>query len=191
MFPMNPHSLALDAADLTLVVIDMQERLTAAMEFKIREQAVANARRLLALANELNLPTVVTEQYPKGLGPTLAEIAAELPDGVTPLPKTVFSCCGEPAFEAAVKATGRKTLVVFGIETHVCVMQTVVDLLAEGYRVFVPQDACGSRTQANWRIGLNLMDRAGAVISSTETVIFQVLKAAGTPAFKAMQPWVK
>jgi nicotinamidase-related amidase len=191
MAAMHPNDLRLDAADTLLVVIDTQERLAGAMEFKVREHVTANIRRLLALGHETALPVIVAEQYPKGLGSTLADIAADLPPGTVKIEKTAFSCLQNEEFTRALGATGRKSAVLMGMETHVCVLQTALDLLAAGHRVFVPQDAVCSRAGANWKVGLALAQQGGAVITSTETVIFQVLGRAGTPAFAAMQPWIR
>lgn len=188
---MNPHDLRLNAADTLLLVIDAQDKLAGAMDFKVREQVVANIRRMLALGRETALPVYVTEQYPKGLGATLADIASDLPPGAGRVEKTSFSCFGADGFAPSVAATGRKTAVLTGMEAHICVLQTALDLLAAGYRVFIPQDAVCSRAEANWKIGLRLAERAGAVLTSTETVVFQVLGRSGTPAFAAMQPWIR
>lgn len=191
MAAMHPNDLRLEAADSLLLVIDTQERLAGAMDFKVREHVTANIRRLLALAQETALPVFVAEQYPKGLGPTLQDVAADLPPGTKRFEKTTFSCLQAEGFAPALTAAGRKTVVVAGMEAHVCVLQTALDLLAAGYRVFVPQDAVCSRAGANWKVGLALARQGGAVITSTETVIFQVLGRAGTPAFAAMQPWIR
>lgn len=188
---MTTEALRFAPAELALLIIDVQERLAGAMEFKVREQVTANIRRMLALARELSLPALVTEQYPEGLGKTLDDIVADLPEGSKVHEKVAFSCLANEAFGAALAKTGRKTVVLMGMETHVCLYQTGLDLLDAGYRVFVPQDACSSRSRANWRTGLDLLTKAGAVVTSTETVMFQALRQAGTPAFKTLQPWLR
>jgi nicotinamidase-related amidase len=186
-----PLRIRMEAQDLVIVLIDLQDRLAAALEFKVREQLIANVLRLLALSREFKVPVFVTEQYPQGLGRTLNSIINQLPHGVTPIEKMHFSCMAEAPFRQALEATGRKTVVLAGIETHVCVLQSAAHLLEHEYRVFIPTDACASRTRSNWKTGIDMMGQAGAVISSTETMIFQILQKAGTPAFQAMRPHVK
>lgn len=188
---MPTTTLRFAPTDLVTVVIDVQERLAAAMEFKLREQVAANVRRLLALAREQASPALVTEQYPEGLGRTLPDVLADVPEGTPVIEKLTFSCLATPDFRSRLAATGRKTVVLCGMETHVCLYQTGLDLLDAGYRVFVPQDACCSRSATNWRTGLHLLEAAGAVVTSTETLMFQALREAGTPVFKSLQPWLR
>lgn len=188
---MTTHDLRFAPSDLVYLTVDAQERLAGAMEFKVREQVTANIRRLLALAREQGAPALVAEQYPEGLGKTLDDIVADLPEGAKVIAKLTFSCLETAAFRAALAQTGRKTAVLMGMETHVCLYQTGLDLIDAGYRVFVPQDACCSRSPANWRTGLSLLEKAGAVITSTETLMYQALQQAGTPAFKILQPWLR
>jgi nicotinamidase-related amidase len=178
----------LDRDDAVLLVVDIQERLAVAMAE--REKVVANAGHLIAGARLLGVPVVHTEQYPKGLGPTVAELRAVL-EPAAPVEKLTFDCCGEPAFAPALKAVGRSTVVVSGMETHVCVLQTVLGLLAQGLAVHVAADAVCSRNAENHRLALELMRDAGAVVTCTETVLFQLLVRAGTPEFKAIQARIK
>ena len=178
----------IDRDDAVLLVVDIQERLAVAMAE--RERVVANAGHLIAAAKLLGVPVVVTEQYPKGLGPTVPELRAAL-DPAVPIEKITFDCCGEPSFAPALEAAGRSTVIVCGMEAHICVLQTVLGLLARGLVVHVAADAVCSRDPENWRTAPEFMRGAGAVITCTETVLFQLLVRAGTPEFKAIQQLVK
>jgi nicotinamidase-related amidase len=178
----------LERAETALLVIDIQERLAVAMAD--REQVVTNAGHLIAAAKLLGVPVVHTEQYPRGLGPTVPELRAAL-EPAAPVEKLTFDCCGEPTFAPALAAAGRPTVVVCGMETHVCVLQTVLGLLAQGLIVHVAADAVCSRSAENRRTALELMRDAGAVITCTETVLFQLLVRAGTPEFKAIQARIR
>ncbi|MFO0753734.1 MAG: isochorismatase family protein, partial [Thermodesulfovibrionales bacterium] len=135
-------------------------------------------------------PVILTEQYPKGLGPTVSEIREILPSAA-PVEKMSFNCCEEPSFMREIKYIERKTLLLAGMEAHICVLQTCLSLLRDGFTVHVIRDAVCSRTKANWETGLAFMHDAGAVITSTETVLFQVLKKAGTEDFKAISQRIK
>jgi nicotinamidase-related amidase len=181
-------SFQLDRDDAVLLVVDIQERLAAVMAE--REKVVANAAHLIAAARLLGVPAILTEQYPKGLGPTVPELRAAL-DPAQPVEKMTFDCCGEPAFAPALEATGRSSVIVCGMETHICVLQTVLGLLAQGLSVHVAADAVCSRNPENARIALELLRDAGAVVTCTETVMFQLLVRAGTPEFKAIQARVR
>jgi nicotinamidase-related amidase len=169
-----------------LVVIDVQERLFPAMDSDHREEVMRNIKVLAAAARRLQLPTVVTEQYPKGLGHTLQELREALPAGVEPLEKVAFSCWGVESVRARLTATGARQLLLGGIEAHVCVLMSALDLLAEGYGVHVVADAVTSRTQANWRLAMAQLRQAGAVVTTTETVLFQLLRQADTDDFREL-----
>lgn len=175
----------------TLLVIDIQERLVPAMQPEALPQTLRNTRILIEAMREFGLPILTSEQYPKGLGPTLAEIRAALPENTVPISKIAFSCCREPAFTSALEALGDQDLILCGMETHVCVLQTALDLLAASRRVFIAADAVCSRTAANHQIGLDLMRQAGAVIGSTEVFAFSLLGAAGSDTFKRISKLVK
>lgn len=170
-----------------VVIVDIQEKL--ARVIHERDALVAAADKLIQGAAALGVPVVYTEQNPNGLGPTVPELAAHL-DG-EPITKLAFSCCGEPAFTEALAAGGRRQVLLAGIETHVCVYQTVADLLAAGHEVHVVADAVGSRTAANRAIGLARMKDAGAQVTSVEMALFELLKVAEGPAFKAILKIVK
>jgi nicotinamidase-related amidase len=136
------------------------------------------------------LPVLVTEQYPKGLGRTIEEIKKAVPD-YQPIEKVSFSCCGEQEFINKLRALNRKTIVMTGMETHVCVLQTCIELLKEGFNVHLVKDAVCSRTKENWNTGVSFMRDAGAVISCTETVLFQFLRVAGTEEFKTISKRIR
>lgn len=186
-----PSPLRLDPARAALLVVDLQERLAAAMDAAALDRVVRNTIALVEGAKVLGLPVIVTEQYPKGIGPTLAAIRAALPDDARPIEKVDFSCAAVPAVREALARVGRDQLVVVGMEAHVCVYQTARDLAAEGRHVFVPHDAVLSRADENRRIGLSLAERAGAAVTATETVLFDLLGRAGTPAFKEISRLIK
>jgi nicotinamidase-related amidase len=165
-----------------LLVIDWQERLCAAMPPAVVEQNTRNVTHLLTLAARLDIPVVATEQYPQGLGPSVEAVRTLLPRPA--LPKVSFSAVRDAAAAAALRESARTTVIVSGMETHVCVFQTVRDLLGAGYAVHVPTDAVVSRFERNWRGGLELLRDAGAVLTTTETVLFDLLKVGQGEAFK-------
>jgi nicotinamidase-related amidase len=171
-----------------LLVIDIQEKLLPAMWEA--DRVVANARRLIAGAQFLGLPLWVTEQYRRGLGPTVPAIAEAVP-GFAPLEKLTFSACGAPGIESALAASGIREVLLCGIEAHVCVCQTALDLLAAGRRVFVVADATSSRVPANHQCALDRLRGAGVVVVSTEMALFELLERAGTEEFKRILAWVR
>ena len=178
----------IDRDDTVLLVVDIQERLAVVMAE--RERVVANTGHLIAAAKLLGVPVLLTEQYPKGLGPTVPELRSAL-DPAPAIVKMTFDCCGEPAFAPALEQTGRSTVIVCGMEAHICVLQTVLGLLATGMNVHVVADAVCSRNPENARTALELQRDAGAVVTCTETVLFQLLGRAGTPEFKAIQARIR
>jgi nicotinamidase-related amidase len=172
-----------------LVVVDLQERLLPAISQ--RERVTRNSVLLLRLADALGLPVVLTTQYSRGLGPTVPEVLEAAP-GVAPLDKVSFGCFGSPEFLARLEALGgRDQLVVAGIESHICVAQTVLGALARGYTVHVASDAVGSRSEENRAVGLGRMEKAGALVSSTEMAIYELLGRSDDAAFKKMLPLLK
>lgn len=175
------------AADSVLVVIDMQERLVPAMQAPAR--TLRNARTLLRAAELVDVPTLLTEQYPKGLGRTVPEITTAT--RATPLPKLHFSCMEDEGFASAFGALGRRQAVLSGMEAHICVMQTAASLLESGYEVFVVSDATASRTLESERACIERLGAAGAGIVTTEMVVYEWLGRAGTPAFKEMLPLIR
>src|SRR5581483_847261 len=170
----------LQPEECLLAVVDIQEKLLPPIFNK--EELVRNTKLLIQLANLLNLPMVATTQYSRGLGATVPEIASLL-DGVAIYDKLEFSCFGSEQFCGEMKSLPgqRNTLLVCGMETHICVMQTALAALNRGYLVHVAADAVGSRAEPNWRIGLRRMETAGAVISSTEMMMYELMRASGTP----------
>lgn len=179
----------LNKDDAVLVVIDVQEKLCRAMDEKVLERLVKNTTILQEAAKELGIPVIATEQYVKGLGETLPELKGCLLGPA--IEKMTFSCCGETPFPEKLNSLGRKQVIVTGMETHVCVLQTVIELLDAGYTVHVVRDAVMSRRKDNWFIGLETAKAAGAVITSTETALFQLLRVAGTEEFKKLSKLVR
>ena len=178
----------LDRNEVVLVIVDIQERLAAVMAD--RQRVVDNCLHLIEVSRLLKIPILLNEQYPKGLGPTVNEIREAL-HPYEPLEKVTFSCCNEESFLDALAASGRKKVILAGMETHVCVLQTVIDLLKAGHQVHVVKDATCSRTPDNFTAGAEFMRDAGAVITCTETVLFQLLEKAGTDEFKAISKRIK
>jgi len=173
-----------------LLIVDMQEKLLKAMPEGPREQMLRNAGILIESARRLGLPVLASEQYPKGLGPTVPEIRERL-GSVRPVEKMVFSCLGEEDFRRQVEESGRRAFILAGVENHVCVLQTALDLVAAGHHVFLARDATCSRTKANWKTGCEVMAAGGVTISSTETLLFQLLREAGTAAFNEISKLIR
>jgi hypothetical protein len=171
-------------------MIDLQAKLLPAI-FE-SDRVIRNCQLLSSLAQLLRLPTVLTTQYAKGLGSIVPEISSCLP-GVQPFDKTNFGCFGDQEFQPYLRklAPHANTLMIAGIETHICVTQTVLGAIEAGYLVHVAADATSSRTAENWHIGLKRMERAGAVISSTEMMVYELLGRSDTPEFKAILPLIK
>ena len=178
----------LTCADTVLVIVDIQEKLVRAMH--ARDELLMRAQQLVQGARVLNVPILCTEQNPKGLGATVAEIAAHMP-GVRPICKFSFGCCACEDFRHALRDAAARNVLMAGIETHVCVYQTARELLAGGYHVEIVADACSSRTPENKRIGLDKMRAAGAAVTSVETALFELLKLAEGPLFKEILKIVK
>lgn len=178
----------LTTENAALVLIDVQEKLLRAMHSP--EELLANLKKMVKGARLLGLPIVWTEQNPAGLGPTVPEIAELLPD-LKPLSKFSFSCCGSETFMKDLKALGRKKLLTAGIEAHVCVYQTVADLINLQFDVEVVVDGVASRTPENRAIGLEKSKAAGAGLTSVETVLFELLKEARGERFKEISNLVK
>lgn len=179
------------AADCVLLVIDFQERLAAAMPAADLEATVASAARLLQAAALLEVPTLRTEQYPKGLGNTLGELQCHMPDALTGLEKTAFSCCSAEGFSERLQALQRRQIILAGMETHVCVLQTAFDLKQQGYQVFVAEDACCARSRERTRSGLARMRQADIMIAHSESVMFEWLRDAAHPQFRAVSKLLK
>lgn len=172
--------------DTGLLVVDVQTKLMDLMKF--RDRIVWNVRRLIDMVHALEMPVVATEQYPKGIGPTVTELIDLLPERPE---KLTFSCCGIEDLTEPFRSRDVHKVLVAGIETHVCVQQTVYDLMAEGFRVFVPADAVGSRFKRDWKFALRRMDSAGATITTTEAAMFECCETAEHAAFKQISNLAK
>ncbi len=179
----------LDRNDALLVVVDVQDRLCRAMDEKVLEKLTANIVILQEAAKELGVPMLATEQYVKGLGETLPVLKERLEEPA--IGKMTFSSCGEPAFPERLKALGRRQVIVTGMEAHVCVLQTVLELLDAGYHVHLVKDAVMSRRKENWKVGMAAAVAAGAVPTSTEAAMFQLLRVAGSDEFRKLARLVK
>lgn len=184
------ESLQLDRSRTVLSVVDYQERLFAVMDTAHRERALQNVRILLEAARVLSIPVVATEQYPKGLGRTIPEVVEAFPT-LKAIEKTEFACPDNAEFMHVLEGLRRPTVLLAGMETHICVYQTALKLLEKGYLVHVIADACLSRRKLNWKTGLRQCDRAGAVVTTTESAVFQLLGRAGTDEFRAVSKLMK
>ena len=176
----------LTAREGGLLVVDLQEKVLAPIRYG--DLAVANAARLVRAARLLGMPAWATEQYPEGLGPTAPEIAELIPDRPA---KMTFHCCGAPGIVEQFRDRDLRHLTVAGIEAHICVSQTALELLGLGFRVQVPADAVASRNALDWEIALRRMERAGAVITTTEAALFEWAETADHPQFKAVAALVR
>ncbi len=170
------------------LVIDIQEKLFPHMAQN--EELLRRTSILLEGLRVLNIPLIVTEQYPKGLGPTIQPLTGLLKDELVH-EKISFSCCGDPAVMDQIQALDRDILIICGIEAHVCVLQTVVDLLEQGYRPVVVEDCISSRNPADLRVAVERMRSEGAIISTSESILFELARVAGTEQFKAISRLVK
>ncbi len=178
------------AEESQLLLVDVQERLAAAMPEAARARMLRAAGLLLEAAARLAIPVHATEQYPQGLGPTVAALAAKLPAART-LEKTAFSCCAAEGFADAIAATGRRQVVLAGMETHICVLQTALELHALGYHVFVVEDAVCSRIEAHAANGLQRLRAAGVTVTNSESVLFEWLRDSRHEHFKALSALLK
>jgi nicotinamidase-related amidase len=185
---MAPHRM-IDATDAVLVIVDMQE----AFRKAIADHALVTSRIAMAIRGFriLNVPVVVTEQYPKGLGRTVEELVLTLPDGLEPIEKSTFSAFGEPSFVDVLKTAERKQVILCGIETHVCVNQTAYDLLANGYEVHLLTDCVASRFEADKAAGLQKIISSGAVSSSVEMALFEAMRDSKHEKFRDVQSQIK
>jgi nicotinamidase-related amidase len=184
---MSEHCIV-SRTEAVLVLVDMQERLAAAMAH--RESVVAASALLAYVARELAMPVIVTRQYPQGLGDTDAGILAAVGEQA-PVDKVAFDCLREPAFCERLEATGRRQVVLAGMEAHICITQTALALRAAGYAVFVVADAVCSRREADCDVALDRLRGAGVVVTTAESVIYEALGEAGTLEFKAVLQLVK
>ncbi len=181
----------IDKEDTVYLLVDVQTQLFSVMSETDRQEVEKNTSILISGMKELDVPVVVTEQYTKGLGLTIGSLQQGLGELYQPVEKLAFSCWGEEPIRKKIESTGKKHVIISGIETHVCILQTVLDLLANGYIVHVVADAICSRYSSDRERALSMMEQMGAVITSTEIVLFQMLKVAGGPQFKAVSKLVK
>jgi len=170
------------------LVIDIQERLFPHMQQK--EELLKNSLLLMEGIQILDIPVLVTEQYPKGLGKTIDPVKRAL-KGIDPIEKIAFSCCDEPLFSEHLGRSGFRTVIICGIEAHVCVLQTVIDLLATGYLPVVVSDCTDSRKRNDKIVALERMKTEGAVITTTESILFELTRKAGTTEFKTISRLIK
>jgi nicotinamidase-related amidase len=185
---MTSHLLTSENA--IFLIVDLQEKLLPKIfEF---ERVTANCVLLIKFAQIAGIPLLVTTQYEQGLGPTVEEIKEALPE-VHTVDKLEFGCFNNDDFMEQIKNLGhtRNTVVLCGIESHICLTQTALGALAKGYNVHVASDATSSRTQWNWSIGLDRMRQAGAVISSTEMILYEIMKRSDSAEFKAILPYLR
>jgi isochorismate hydrolase len=186
---MDPLS-RLDREEAVLIIVDVQDALMKGMDQEVGKNIIRNIQTLLTFAKEMALPILMTEQYPKGLGKTVPEIRMGL-ETILPIEKLSFSCCGVETFNEKLNQSGRKKVILTGIETHVCVLQTANDLIQKGYGVHAVADAICSRRKLDWEVGLRWMEKRGAMISTTEIIAFQLLKEAGTEEFRGLSKLFK
>lgn len=182
-----PTISRLRAEATILILVDVQEKLLPAMHEAARVER--NCALLLRAASQLQIPVLITEQYPARLGSTLPALLELAPDAPV-IAKIRFSACVEET-RAALEKTHRKTVLLCGIEAHVCILQTALDLVQDEYAVFAARDAMGSRTKENWKLGWERMMRSGVLPTSAESAIYELLQEAGTENFKALLPFIK
>ena len=178
----------LTAADCVFVMIDIQEKLVPALSGG--EKAVFEASRLLRCAQEMKIPLITTEQYPKGLGPTVGPLRPFIDENAL-FAKTSFSCFDADGFAEKLSAQKRRSVVVFGAESHICLLTTAMDMIRRCYETVIVEDACGSRNPRHHELAMRNLLAAGAAVLPAETVVYQLLGRAGTPEFKALLPLFK
>ena len=178
----------LSAENSLVLIIDIQDKLVAALN---KDVIVKNAIKVASAANFLNIPVLLTEQYPKGLGHTVAELQSALPQDSSFVEKTYFNALLEEGMLDKIKSYGKKQIVIFGIETHICVYQTASALIEAGFDVYVIKDACASRNKYEFKQGIDAMIANGAKISCVEIALFDWLKGAKNPKFKEVQALIK
>ncbi|MEO6026153.1 MAG: isochorismatase family protein [Candidatus Binatia bacterium] len=183
------HPQLLDRASAVVVVIDVQEAYRSVL-FEYDRVAAAVARAIQG-AKILGVPVLATEQYPKGVGPTVAEVAQHFPPDLVPIQKMTMSCCGAEVFMSALEKLGRRQVLIVGIEAHACVNQTAHDLMHAGYQVHVAYDATSSRRAEDYVVGWGKMVKAGVIATTIETALLELLRTAEIPEFKAVQRVIK
>ncbi|MGV6818036.1 MAG: isochorismatase family protein [Thiotrichales bacterium] len=174
------------AEESLLLCVDMQDRLLDAMVEPARTRMLENTEYLLKTASMLSVPVFYTEQYPEGLGKTTGRIKEQFPADVQYYAKTEFSCCAVDDFSAGLRNTHKRQIVLVGMETHICVMQTALELLDNGFEVFIADDAVCSQRMAHWKSALNRLRMAGAIVAPTESILFEWIRDAKHEHFKAV-----
>jgi nicotinamidase-related amidase len=187
---MSINKLIIDKERCCLIIIDIQERLFNSMDFDVRRNVVKNTGILIETAKVFNIPIILTEQYRKGLGPTIRDVREKIPD-VESIDKTYFNCMKDPAISSKLSELGRSSVILTGIETHICILFTALTLLESGYDVFIASDAVCSRRRHEWEIAINSLSYAGAFIYPTETISFMIMEKSGTEEFKRLSPLFK
>lgn len=175
----------LDVNKSLLMVIDIQDKFRPILFNP--DQVVLGTQKMITGCNQLNVPVIVTEQYPKGLGVTVVELKQVIKEDVPFFEKTSFGCCQDTVIEEQLALLNRKQIMICGIEAHVCVNQTVIDLLKKNYQVYLIEDAIGSRNENNYKIALKKMAQAGAVPSCIEMALFELMRSSKHPQFKEVQ----
>lgn len=178
----------LDEKNCLLLLIDVQEKLVAMLE---KNTVVRKSNTLMQTANILEIPAIVTEQYPQGLGKTVDFVSEHIKENTFVFEKNSFSALKDNGFLDKLKSYGKKQIIVGGIEAHICVYQTVADLIENGFEVYVVKDACASRKKDDFKAGIKLMEHFGAKISTTEATLFELLKTSKHEHFKEIQNLIK
>ena len=178
----------LNVDNAVLLIVDIQDRLVNMLE---KDTIVSKSCALGNAARILGVETIVSEQYPKGLGNTIEPLKTALGENVKYIEKTAFSLLNQEGFEEILASTGKKQVILCGIEAHICVFQTAMDLISKGYEVILVKDACASRNKFEFKTGIELMRQAGVKISRVEIVLFELLKSAKNPNFKEVQALIK
>jgi nicotinamidase-related amidase len=177
--------------DSLLIVVDIQDNLLKVFKDEVKERIINKSVSIIKYFRQQKMPILVFEQYPKGIGPTNERIKEALEDDYKPISKTCFSGVFAEGFKNTIDVMNKKSVILIGIEAHICVLQTCYDLLCAGYKVFVLADAVGSRNKVDWEIGIRILEQMGATILTTEVLIFRWLGRAGTEEFKCMLPYLK
>ena len=185
------ENLLCQADKSCLLVIDIQTRLTAVMPGKVLDRLKRNSTTLLKTAGHLSIPVMVTQQYPQGLGPVEPDIRSSIPEKSKQFEKTCFSCADAEDFMQELEATGKTQVIIVGLEAHICVLQTAIDLLCADYNVFVVIDAVCSRQRENYENAITRLQQSGVTTCNTESVIFEWLKDARHEYFKSVSALVK
>ncbi len=186
-----PHVNMLEANLAVLLIIDIQSKMLAAIGSSSQETILDKTRRLIGTAKVLDIPILLTEQNPQGIGSTDSRVQSWLPDDLSPIEKTTCSCWRDEKFKRALQATGREHVILAGLETHVCVQQTALDLLRVDYVPFLAADAVGSRTADDMKMSLERMRHAGVEVSTAEAIIFDLIERCDHPKFKEILKLVK